>query len=124
LARESKLPVIVIGDFNDISWSSTTQLFKNTSELLDVRVGRGFYCTFDAKKYLLRWPLDHLFVSPEFRVSDLESCEPVDSDHLPYYVELSYEPKGAKEQMPKPATPEELKKAKEQIAKLKTKTSS
>jgi endonuclease/exonuclease/phosphatase (EEP) superfamily protein YafD len=121
LARESKLPVVVIGDFNDIPWSSTTRLFQNTSELLDIRVGRGFYNTFNAKKYLLRWPLDHVFVSPEFRLITMKSCQSIESDHFPYYVELSYEPKGAKEQMPKPATAEQLLEANKQLAKLKTK---
>ncbi len=45
LTRESKLPVIVTGDFNDIPWSSPSKVFQNTSELLDVRVGRSFYCS-------------------------------------------------------------------------------
>ncbi len=124
LARESLVPVIVIGDFNDIPWSPTTLLFQNTSELLDVRVGRGFYNTFNAKKSLLRWPLDHIFVSPEFRLIDLKTCESIDSDHFPFYVELSFEPEGAKSQMPKPASKEDLEKARNQIEKLKTKNGS
>lgn len=124
LARKSKLPVIVIGDFNDISWSPTTLLFKATSELLDVRVGRGFYSTFDASKYLFRWPLDHVYVSAEFRLSEMRSCESIDSDHFPYYVELTFEPDGAHEQLPEPATKDQLEKAKKQIAKLKTKNAS
>ena len=124
LARESKIPVIVTGDFNDIPWSPTTILFQNTSELLDVRIGRGFYNTFNAKKYLLRWPLDHIFVSPEFRLLDLRSCESIDSDHFPYYVELSFEPDGSSEQMPEPASKDDLEKAQKQIEKLKTKNAS
>ena len=121
LARESELPVIVLGDFNDIAWSSTSMLFQRTGELLDVRVGRGFYCTFNAKKYLFRWPLDHIYVSPEFRLSNIKSCESIDSDHFPLYIELSYEPKGAKEQMPEPATKEQLERAQKELDKLKTK---
>ncbi len=124
LARESQLPVIVIGDFNDIPWSPTTLLFQNTSELLDVRVGRGFYNTFNAKKSFLRWPLDHIFVSPEFRLVALRACESIDSDHFPYYVELSFEPEGSKSQMPEPASKEDLEKALKQIEKLKTKNES
>lgn len=121
LVRESEFPVIVIGDFNDISWSSTTRLFKATSELLDVRVGRGFYCTFNAKEYLLRWPLDHVFCSPEFRLVEMKNCASIESDHFPYYVEFSYEPKRAGEQLPEPVTDDELERAQKQLDKLKEK---
>ncbi len=121
LARNSRLPVIVIGDFNDVAWSPTTLLFQDTSELLDVRVGRGFYSTFDANKHLFRWPLDHIFVSPEFRLSDLKVGNSIDSDHFPLYVELSYEPERAKEQLPKPVSEEQLEKAQKQLDKLKEK---
>lgn len=121
LARESKIPTIVIGDFNDIAWSATSKLFQATSELLDIRVGRGFYSTFNAKKYVFRWPLDHVYVSPEFRLLQLKSCKSIDSDHFPYYVELTFEPEGATEQLPEPATKDQLKKAQKQLEKLQTK---
>lgn len=121
LVRESKIPVIVIGDLNDIPWSDTSKLFKNTAELLDIRIGRGFYSTFNAEKTLLRWPLDHIYVTPEFRVSKIEVGEAIDSDHFPYYASLHFEPERAQEQMPDPATEEELKSAQEQIDKLKEK---
>ena len=121
LARESEHPVIVIGDFNDIPWSSTSKLFQQTSELLDVRVGRGFYSTFNAKKILLRWPLDHIYVSPEFRLSSIKNCESIDSDHFPLYVELNFEPEGKLEQMPESVTKEELEQAQKEIEKLKSK---
>ena len=124
LARNSKYPVIVFGDFNDIPWSPTTLLFQEAAELLDIRVGRGFYNTFNAKKSLLRWPLDHIFVSPEFRLTELRSCRSIDSDHFPYYVELTFEPDGAYEQMPEPASKDDLEKAQKQIEKLKTKNAS
>ena len=121
LVRDSKIPVIVLGDLNDIPWSATTQLFKNAAELLDIRVGRGFYCTFNAEKTLFRWPLDHIFVSSEFRVSEIEVGENVDSDHFPYYASLHFEPELAKEQLPEPATEKELQEAQKQIDKLREK---
>ncbi|CAM3410418.1 endonuclease/exonuclease/phosphatase family protein [Aequorivita lipolytica] len=121
LARESEIPVIVIGDLNDIPWSDTSKLFKNTAELLDIRIGRGFYSTYNAEKTLLRWPLDHIYVTPEFRVSDIRVEEAIDSDHFPYYASLDFEPEGAQEQLPDPATEKELKRAQEQIDKLKEK---
>jgi len=122
LARESETPAVVIGDFNDIAWSSTSKLFQRSSELLDVRVGRGFYCTYNAKKSIMRWALDHIYVSPEFRLLNLKSCSSIESDHFPYYVELNYEPEGAKEQMPEPATAKELERAQKQIEKLSKKS--
>ncbi|MEG9326864.1 endonuclease/exonuclease/phosphatase family protein [Salinimicrobium catena] len=117
MARNSPNPVIVAGDFNDVAWSESTSLFQNVSELLDPRVGRGFYNTFNANSWLMRWPLDHLFVSEEFRVMDLRLGNDVESDHFPLYVKLSLEPTGAPEQEREPATKEELKEAEKQIEK-------
>lgn len=121
LAKASPLPVIVAGDFNDVAWSATSLLFQRVSGLLDVRVGRGFYNTFNAKKTLLRWPLDHVYVSPEFRLRSVKNCESIDSDHFPFYVQLSHEPDKAKEQLLDPTTEEELSKANEQIKNMKRK---
>ena len=39
----------------------------------DPRIGRGFYPTFNAKYPLLRWPLDHMFVTPALRTRDVGS---------------------------------------------------
>lgn len=114
LSRESKFPVIVIGDFNDVAWSATTRLFHNVGELLDPRKGRGFYNTFNANSWLMRWPLDHVFVSSEFRVQSLQLGKDIHSDHFPTYIELSYEPGLKEEQKPIPPSKEELQRAKEQ----------
>lgn len=121
LAKASPLPVIVAGDFNDVAWSATSLLFQRVSGLLDVRVGRGFYNTFNAKHTLLRWPLDHVYVSPEFRLRSMKNFQSIESDHFPFYVQLSHEPDKAKEQYLKPTTKEELDTANEQIKKMKRK---
>lgn len=121
LAKASPLPVIVAGDFNDVAWSATSLLFQRVSGLLDVRVGRGFFNTFNAKKTLLRWPLDHVYVSPEFRLRSLKDCKSINSDHFPFYVHLSHEPDKAKEQLLDPTTEEELASANEQIKNMKRK---
>ncbi|MBK1882260.1 endonuclease/exonuclease/phosphatase family protein [Luteolibacter pohnpeiensis] len=85
-------PSIVFGDMNDVAWSHTTRLFQRTSSLLDPRMGRGFFSTFHAEHRWMRWPLDHLFVSREFRVCRMERLPYVGSDHFPIFAEFSYEP--------------------------------
>lgn len=86
-------PTIVFGDMNDVAWSHTSELFRRVSGLLDPRVGRGLMPTFHADYSLLRWPLDHVFVSPEFQVVDMRRLPHVGSDHFPIYVRLNFEPR-------------------------------
>ncbi len=114
-ALERKMPVIVAGDFNDVPWSSSTKLFKEVSTLLDVRIGRGLFNTFDATSLIMKWPLDQYFVSEEFRVVDLQKGKDIESDHLPFYIELSLEPEDAEEQEAENPTDNQLENANEQI---------
>jgi endonuclease/exonuclease/phosphatase (EEP) superfamily protein YafD len=119
MSLDANLPVIVLGDFNDVAWSETSQLFKSVSELLDARLGRGLFNTYSAKSYLMKWPLDHIFISKEFRVKKLEVREDINSDHYPLYTEFSFEPEKAFEQKPKQVDKEDLKAAEDQIEKFK-----
>jgi endonuclease/exonuclease/phosphatase (EEP) superfamily protein YafD len=91
-AKEQKLPVIVMGDLNDVAWSYTTELFCKTSELLDPRRGRGFFNTFNAKSYILRFPLDHIFCSKEFMVNQIRRLPYAGSDHFPMFIDLALKP--------------------------------
>ncbi|GAA4435066.1 endonuclease/exonuclease/phosphatase family protein [Pontibacter saemangeumensis] len=95
---ESKYPVVVAGDFNDVAWSRTTELFQEVSSLLDPRVGRGFYNTFNANYPLLRWPLDHIFHSDHFKLVQIERLPDVESDHFPIFIRLSFAPENKYEQ--------------------------
>lgn len=83
--------VIVAGDFNDVAWSATSKQFQKVSGLLDPRLGRGFYSTFHAKYPFFRWPLDHIFHSPHFRLNKMLRAEKVNSDHFPMYVQVVLE---------------------------------
>jgi endonuclease/exonuclease/phosphatase (EEP) superfamily protein YafD len=82
-------PTVVAGDLNDVAWSRTTQLFLRLSGMLDPRIGRGFYNSFNARKPLMRWPLDHIFHSHHFRLTSLRRLGKIGSDHFPMLVELS-----------------------------------
>ncbi len=92
---KTDLPAIVAGDLNDVAWSRTTRRFQRLSGLLDPRVGRGFYSSFDARFVFLRWPLDHLFHDARFRVVDLQRLDTVGSDHFPMYFALELNGKPA-----------------------------
>ena len=83
-----RLPAVAMGDFNDVPWSHTTQLFKKVGRFLDPRIGRGSYPTFPADYAAVGWPLDQLFVTPEFTFRDLRVLENVGSDHRPLSAQL------------------------------------
>lgn len=90
-ARSCTYPVIIAGDMNDVAWSHTTRLFARISGLLDLRMGRGFFNTFHAKYPLLRWPLDHIFVSHHFKLIRMKRLKNFNSDHFPIFAELLIE---------------------------------
>ncbi len=90
-------PIIIGGDLNDVAWSQTTRLFLRTSGLLDPRRGRGFFNTFHADHWYLRFPLDHIFHSPHFTISRIERLGYVGSDHFPILIDLRYTPSHAGE---------------------------
>ncbi|EMI53314.1 endonuclease/exonuclease/phosphatase family protein [Rhodopirellula sallentina] len=91
LAEETG-PTLIGGDLNDVAWSATTRLFLRTSGMLDPRRGRGFFNTFHADHWYCRYPLDHIFHSPHFTVSDIHRLPHIGSDHFPMLIDLRLEP--------------------------------
>ncbi|MCM8556562.1 endonuclease/exonuclease/phosphatase family protein [Sphingomicrobium sediminis] len=82
-ARDEGRASLVFGDFNDVGWSSTTLLFGEVSGTFDPRVGRELLPTFNANWPMMRWPLDHLFVSPHWALVEMERLGQIGSDHFP-----------------------------------------
>lgn len=88
--KDRKFPTIVAGDLNDVVWSYVNELTNTENILYDVRVGRGFYNSYNAENIFMRWPLDHIFVTKEFRLKKLERLPNIGSDHFPIFVELEF----------------------------------
>lgn len=109
-------PVIVAGDLNDVAWSRTSRLFRRLSGLIDPRVGRGFYNSFHAHYPWLRWPLDHVFYSPDFLLRRLVRLPAFGSDHFPILIELEYHPRADALQEVEPAEPDDHHEARETLA--------
>jgi endonuclease/exonuclease/phosphatase (EEP) superfamily protein YafD len=86
--RDEGRAAVVIGDLNDVAWSRTSRLFLRVAGMNDPRVGRGLYPTYTAKYPLLRWPLDHLFVSPHFELMQIDLLPDIGSDHFPIFYRL------------------------------------
>lgn len=117
--KHLKNPTIVLGDLNDVAWSRTNYLFQDISGLLDPRIGRGFYNTFHAKYFFIRFPLDHFFHSNQFRLVDFSRLAYFGSDHFPVHIKISYEPDAEKEQQEPEPDDSERTEADEKIEKAK-----
>lgn len=77
--RNAPSAAIVAGDLDDVPWSATTQLFKKVSET----IGRGFLASITTEIPVMRWPLDHIFVTRSFQVMEFAGLPDVGSDHFP-----------------------------------------
>lgn len=89
LIRKSKVPSLVIGDFNSVCWSNVSKLFAETSELKDARKRRGFFSTFPVKPFFMRFPIDLLYHTEEIKIHHMNTLPEIGSDHLPLYSEFS-----------------------------------
>jgi endonuclease/exonuclease/phosphatase (EEP) superfamily protein YafD len=116
--RGQDQPAVVMGDLNDVAWSGTNGLFQKISGLLDPRIGRGFYSTFNANWPLLRFPLDHAFVTRHFKLQAFDVLPHVGSDHFPVHVRLRLSPPTAADQNrpPSPASSGDEQTAESKIA--------
>ncbi len=74
------------------NWGQTLFFRSLLSGLLDPHKGRGFYATYNAGARILRYPLDYVFHSADFRLVQMRTLKNIGSDHFPLLLELSHEP--------------------------------
>lgn len=118
LAKASKLPVIVAGDLNDVAWSHTTDLFLKMSGLLDPRRGRGFFNSFNAHYFFMRFPLDHAFISRHFKLGRLKRLNNYNSDHFPIFLQIQLDEHAYAQQQPLIADSDDIEEAEEKKEKI------
>ena len=99
--RKEDKPTVVCGDMNDVVWSRTTRLFKKMTGMIDPRVGRGFFSTYNANYFFLRFPLDHLFHPRDLYVGRMEKSKNFGSDHFAIYYEIHHKKKVSTPKNPK-----------------------
>ena len=83
-------PLIVAGDFNSVPWNAPLSDF---AQRLNLRGTSGSYChggTFPIWAGPFGLTLDHILVSPEFRLKDFQRGPDIGSDHLPISAELEW----------------------------------
>ncbi|GFE51021.1 hypothetical protein So717_27740 [Roseobacter cerasinus] len=83
LADSTILPVVAMGDFNDVAWSWTAERFKHYGDFMDPRVGRGMLPSFDANSWIMRFPIDQLYVTQGVGLVSFGRLENIGSDHFP-----------------------------------------
>ncbi len=86
------MPLVVMGDFNDVAWSHTSHRFKRVGGYLDPRVGRGTFASFDANRWWFRCPIDQIFVTEEVAVVSFGLGEHIGSDHFPLIARIVPDP--------------------------------
>src|SRR4030095_2295488 len=96
------------------------RLISKISGLLDPRIGRGFYNSFHAEYFFLRFPLDHFFHSTHFRLIELKRLAYFGSDHFPMFIRLSYEPEAERQQGAPQAHASDEAEAREKIEEAST----
>lgn len=84
------VPVILAGDFNASPYSPLFKEILQTSGLKDSRKGFGWQPSWPTYLPFLWIPIDHILVSPEFRVNTRATGSHIGSDHYPVYAELSF----------------------------------
>lgn len=90
VAAAAQHPLIVAGDFNASQWSFLAKKLSQEASVKDARQGFGLRHTFRIAP-LVSIPLDHVFTSDNWHVSDYQTGDKRGSDHNSIVVTLKLE---------------------------------
>ena len=88
LARSVSGPLLVMGDLNDAGSSTSFRRLLANTTLRDSRRGFGLQFSWRGGRSLVHISIDHVLVSPHFRVLDRRIGRDIGSDHLPVICDL------------------------------------
>lgn len=110
-ARDDSNPHVVAGDMNSVPWEGIIRHTERVGRFLDPRMGRGLFITWNAKSWLLHWPLDQILPGPGFTLLSLKVLPAFGSDHRPYLAVLCRDPAAAAHQAPPSLLPHDIQTA-------------
>jgi endonuclease/exonuclease/phosphatase (EEP) superfamily protein YafD len=114
--RDSCDTTVVVGDFNNVSWSRSSVLFRKTTEMIDPRMGRMLAATFNAKSRFLRFPIDQIYHTTDVFTQELRTLPYFGSDHFPLFCQFYIDRKnGSQEELTEDLEPEELEEVDELV---------
>lgn len=111
------MPVIVVGDLNDVAWSYTTELFLKMSGLLDPRRAGDSSILFLRIILFYAFLLDHAFISTDFKIVGMKRLHNFNSDHFPIYIHVQYEASASAQQESMEVNTEDIELSEEKKAK-------
>lgn len=88
VVKQSKSPVLLLGDLNVTPWSPHFKRLLTVTELRDSSQGRGVQPTWPTNNPLFLIPIDHCLHSPDITIERKEIGPSVGSDHYPIVVDF------------------------------------
>jgi endonuclease/exonuclease/phosphatase (EEP) superfamily protein YafD len=114
-AQESTVPSVVAGDFNAVPWERISRRAMRIAGLLDPRVGRGLFVSYDVNSLVKKWPLDQILFQDQLALQSFERLPSFGSDHYPILADLCLRPEMAGRQQAPEAELEDIVKARAEI---------
>ena len=110
-AREEGPSVVLAGDLNAVLWERTVWRLLRLGQLLEPRVGRGYWATYSTSSWFVSGPLDYILFQDRIALRTFEVLPAFGSDHYPILGVLCLAPEVAALQSAPPVAPNDLQEA-------------